>query len=560
MNMRKNVILTMCLLLLVFCLVGCSGNSFEKKNEKLLKEADSYFVNHQYVEAIETISKIEEEFSQFVLAKELYNKCKEEILLIVSEANTVEEFDKHIIMLEKCSSFFDDDDFSIRKKELEKERNDYIVISEYIQTATELFDQGLYEESFFILTAGLNEYPGNNRLSTSLLDFTNHYIILIIEQVNELCQSEKYKEALELIEIALSEYECEEFYLLKKSVQEQKSTLIRLKNNLIEKFNVIAQDWNGETFDVKQALNNTGTYIVKSGKNLVLGDYSGESVTILSAGANIVTSIANLDLLFDVRDLTYDIVHWGEEEYFGVYLAADVIALIPVVGMVKYIDHLKPIMSNANSMTDIVDSVQDIGKSSDNALEAIDSVLGTAKSVNKVSEVVDSAKDSAKLLDSTQNVIKNITREYDVYPTRNQKLLGKMHEETGIEFELSKLKYSDGRKIMGTFPRFDSYSDVKLPKDLYKSSFEQQEKYCMEQLQKKIKSPFNSIEDNFTDEELEFIKKGICPDNYTWHHNEKEGLMQLVDKDIHSKTGHDGGMSIWGKGYDSSVDKLQDAS
>ena len=82
----------------------------------------------------------------------------------------------------------------------------------------------------------------------------------------------------------------------------------------------------------------------------------------------------------------------------------------------------------------------------------------------------------------------------------------------------------------------------------------------MEQLQKKIKSPFNSIEDNFTDEELEFIKKGICPDNYTWHHNEKEGLMQLVDKDIHSKTGHDGGMSIWGKGYDSSVDKLQDAS
>ena len=27
MNMRKNVILTMCLLLLVFCLVGCSGNS-----------------------------------------------------------------------------------------------------------------------------------------------------------------------------------------------------------------------------------------------------------------------------------------------------------------------------------------------------------------------------------------------------------------------------------------------------------------------------------------------------------------------------------------------------
>ena len=37
--------------------------------------------------------------------------------------------------------------------------------------------------------------------------------------------------------------------------------------------------------------------------------------------------------------------------------------------------------------------------------------------------------------------------------------------------------------------------------------------------------------------------------NYVWHHNEKEGLMQLVDANIHAKTGHDGGMKFWGAGH-----------
>jgi len=31
-----------------------------------------------------------------------------------------------------------------------------------------------------------------------------------------------------------------------------------------------------------------------------------------------------------------------------------------------------------------------------------------------------------------------------------------------------------------------------------------------------------------------------------WHHHEKTGRLQLVDKNLHDKTGHTGGKAIWG--------------
>ena len=37
---------------------------------------------------------------------------------------------------------------------------------------------------------------------------------------------------------------------------------------------------------------------------------------------------------------------------------------------------------------------------------------------------------------------------------------------------------------------------------------------------------------------------------YTWHHNQEEGVLQLVDKNVHEQTGHTGGRSIWGGGSD----------
>ena len=57
------------------------------------------------------------------------------------------------------------------------------------------------------------------------------------------------------------------------------------------------------------------------------------------------------------------------------------------------------------------------------------------------------------------------------------------------------------------------------------------------------------LDSKFSKRELEAIKEGRVPNGYVWHHNEKEGLMQLVDEATHNAVPHTGGMFLWGKGY-----------
>ena len=58
----------------------------------------------------------------------------------------------------------------------------------------------------------------------------------------------------------------------------------------------------------------------------------------------------------------------------------------------------------------------------------------------------------------------------------------------------------------------------------------------------------NKIREKFTAEQIEDLKNGKTPQGLTWHHTEKEGVMQLVDFEIHNKTNHTGGYDLWGKG------------
>lgn len=65
------------------------------------------------------------------------------------------------------------------------------------------------------------------------------------------------------------------------------------------------------------------------------------------------------------------------------------------------------------------------------------------------------------------------------------------------------------------------------------------------------KSLYNEMQNNselaskFTQNEIEIFKDGGVPKRFKWHHNQEEGLMQLVDRTLHRQTGHDGGFSIW---------------
>ncbi len=520
----------------------------EESCNTLKAKAENHITAEEYPAAFESLNSIDREYSQYTSVEELYLVCQDRVMATVESPTSIDEFESYIRLLGDCLAVYESQDLLTRQQELSDELVIFIEVSEIIQTATDLYDTEQYEESFVTLALGMEEYPHEERLATTLVDYHDHYIISITKEAVALCEEEEYKDALAVVEQAIEEYDCEEFRLLQESIKEQKSFFYRFKNDMVEKFTVMAQGWESEEFDVKQAATSTGAYIVKSGEKIVLGDYSEEDVTILSFGGNIIASLANVDFLFDLRDLTYDVIHWGEGECFAVYLATDVIALLPVIGVVKYFDHFKTVADGVKS-ADLVDSVADIGKGTANAAEVADAVKDAAKTGESIIETIDSAKDAARVGEAAKDVATDISKTYRLIPTKNSKLLGSKHPETGIEFVLKKLKYSDGQMIQGVFPVFSSFADIDLPKDLYKAKFPDQQNYCIEQLQKKTKPIFGKYRKNFTEDQLDDIANGILPEGFTWHHNEKEGLMQLVDTATHDATGHTGGMSLWGVGY-----------
>lgn len=131
--------------------------------------------------------------------------------------------------------------------------------------------------------------------------------------------------------------------------------------------------------------------------------------------------------------------------------------------------------------------------------------------------------------------------------TRNEKLEGKTHPETGVPYERKTVETNTGEIIKGVFPVFESDFNAKLPDELLEASDSKQFKEANEQLK-------DSVDNNpdvaklFNEEQLEDISNGKTPEGYTWHHSEEKGTLQLVDTETHASTGHTGGKSIWGGG------------
>lgn len=137
----------------------------------------------------------------------------------------------------------------------------------------------------------------------------------------------------------------------------------------------------------------------------------------------------------------------------------------------------------------------------------------------------------------------------DHLPTIREDLDGKKHPETGVPYEKQTVETPDGKKVEGVFPKFDSVFDTEIPPEQYKDSDASQFNTCNQKLKEAVeKDP--TLRSKFNEKQLEQINNGDRPTGYTWHHNEKVGRMQLVPTDIHSKTPHTGGRSIWGGGKD----------
>ena len=136
---------------------------------------------------------------------------------------------------------------------------------------------------------------------------------------------------------------------------------------------------------------------------------------------------------------------------------------------------------------------------------------------------------------------------FDKLNCPNEDLAGQCHAITRVPYNQKDVICSDGVTRTGVFPDFPHVFETQLSEGkLQASDFEQ-----FNECNKKLKEAVNNdpeLASNFTSEQLEQINDGLTPDGYTWHHSEDMGKMQLVDSNIHAKSHHLGGKSIWGGG------------
>jgi hypothetical protein len=119
---------------------------------------------------------------------------------------------------------------------------------------------------------------------------------------------------------------------------------------------------------------------------------------------------------------------------------------------------------------------------------------------------------------------------------KNIKLAGIRHPETGIVFDKK------------GFPIFDDVAkyETKITGDLGKMKPDAHKRAATRQLRDDILS--GKVDRKmFTDDQWLDIKKGAPDiDEFTWHHHQDVGRMQLVPRKIHKETGHFGGDALWG--------------
>lgn len=149
--------------------------------------------------------------------------------------------------------------------------------------------------------------------------------------------------------------------------------------------------------DIKDWSDSAKDYVWKSVTKFVLGDYSEDNFTALSFIGNIATSIFGVDLPLDVRDLVYDVQHWGKGDNFGLYFALDVVALLPVIGVFKYCKYADDVADGAKDLGKVLDAASDAGKYTDQIADAIDDVKDIGKNVDVA---VDAGKTADNMMDA----------------------------------------------------------------------------------------------------------------------------------------------------------------
>lgn len=511
----------------------------ENTGNECLAKAEEAYAQDNLPEAMHQIRLIDKSYSQYDSAEELYQTCEEIVLTVVEKPYSSSDCKEYIELLDTYIEQDENDKFIQRKDELLAEVKTFDLLEEKMETIGTLYAEGKEKEAFDELAIFKKEYPQNDLVELYVKTFQDAYIISITQNALTLSEQKEYEEAVEMVETANTIYPCEDFSDLIDAIKRQGSILYRLKSSIVDKFMAFTHDSKGETLSVKDMGSKAGAYVVASGKKLVLGDYTDDEVTVLSFSGDMLASLAGADLLMDIRDLSYDVVNWGKDEYFMVRLAADTVALLPVVGLVKYLD-AKAATKAFKKFTGTADEISEAAKNTARIADTVSAITKTHKKYDTIGDAIGQAQKESKF-----NVVKGRHVRYAKVKTINQMYKDKVYN--GVLYKEVKVNCANGR-IRGVFPQFEYVYQTTLPKSLLKKSSNAQFKYCNEELLKAVKKN-KKLKDSFTPEQLAEIENGVisnAPSGWTWHHNEQEGIMQLVDAETHRTARHTGGNAIWG--------------
>ena len=169
-----------------------------------------------------------------------------------------------------------------------------------------------------------------------------------------------------------------------------------------------AGKWGAERLnDIKDWGKSAKEYVWKSVTKFVFGDYSDDNITVLSFIGNIIAGFFDVDLPLDVRDIVYDVQHWGQGENFGVYFALDIVALLPIIGVIKYCKYADDVADGAKDLGKVIEAGADTGKTIDNITDAVDDVKDFGKTI-------DSATDTGKVADNATDASKDLGKVTDI--------------------------------------------------------------------------------------------------------------------------------------------------
>ena len=148
---------------------------------------------------------------------------------------------------------------------------------------------------------------------------------------------------------------------------------------------------------------NIDKVILPAIKQVVLGNYT-DDVSITGTAGQVILSFFGVDVVADLRDITYDVSHWEWSWSHAGQTLIDLVAVAPVIGAAKNYDDLVALSKNIDSISELAGSAQDIDK----LFGKIDELVLAVKSTGRLEELLDNTQLLVKWASHTGENHKNI--------------------------------------------------------------------------------------------------------------------------------------------------------